>query len=88
MEVLARGAVKLAAVAALMLALALPLGSCGAAVGFGVVVGDGYIDHHYGRHYFNGDRRGDYVYYFGSWYLYGIGTPYEYDPYWDPYIYY
>jgi len=33
----------------------------------------------------NGDRRGDYIYYYGDWYYRGYGTPYRW--YYDPWIY-
>jgi hypothetical protein len=77
---------KLACILATAILLLGGITSCSGT--YGVVVGTRYIDDHYGHVYFNGDRRGDYIYYRGRWYLYGIGTPYEWDPYYEPYIYY
>lgn len=55
--------------------------SCGGAIGLGLGYGDGYWrDDYYLR---DGDRRGNYIYYNGSWHYRGFGTPY----YWDYYLY-
>ena len=55
--------------------------SCGANMGLGLGYGDDYLyDDYYLR---DGDRRGNYIYYFGAWHYSGFGTPY----YWDYYYY-
>ena len=62
--------------------------SCGAAVGVGVRSGYNWYDDdddYYSYNYFDGYRNGNYIYYRGRWYLYGIGTPYEWSPYYNYY---
>jgi hypothetical protein len=60
--------------AVFLLPAILALGSCGSGVSFGVGVSDGdYYNNGFGLR--NGDRRGNYVYYYGDWHYKGWGTP-------------
>jgi hypothetical protein len=66
------------------LAAAVPVySSCGAIVGVGVALDDNYPygnDYDYGLIIRDGYWRNGYVYWDGSWYYHGIGTPYIWDP--------
>jgi hypothetical protein len=63
----------------LSVALAISITGCGIGTGYELTLGDGWCDGPDSNIVvYDGQWRGDYVYYLGDWYYRGYGTPYMY----------